>query len=45
MITILFAVEYSLLGARLAVVDYYLVVGTRGDDALPIIAGQESDIR
>jgi len=35
---ILFAVEYSLLGALLAVVDYYLVVGARGDDALPIIA-------
>ena len=45
MITILFAVECSLLGALLAVVDYYLVVGARGDDALPIIAGQESDIR
>ena len=40
--SILFAVEYSLLGALLAVVDYYLVVGARGDDALPIIAGQES---
>ena len=42
MFSILFAVEYSLLGALLAVVDYYLVVGARCNDALPIIAGQES---
>ena len=37
--SLLFAVEDPLLGALLAVVDDYLVVCTRGYDALPIIAG------
>ena len=37
--SLLFAVEDPLLGALLAVVDDYLVVCTRGYDALSIIAG------
>ena len=37
--SLLFAVEHPLLCPFLAVVDDYLVVCTRGYDALPIIAG------
>ena len=40
---LLFAVENPLLGPFLAVVDDYLVVCTRGYDALPIIAGGVND--